>query len=268
MRVPLVYLTDASQALYPADIALVEDVRGGTLEELLAADPAAAAPVMERLGEMLRSMWGRRAARVGKVADVAEFGDGVIGAPGRLGRLGRRGARGVVGADRAGAGAATAGRRGRPGAERRHRPAAARRDVAGAGRLGAAARLLRPHPRRARPRSRLHRRSRPAGGGRHRGRHVLRRRMGARLPAAALRPRLRVAAGERPRRAPDEPVRAGPRPVADRGAAAAARRRLPGPGGDAGHRRMGGRPGAPHRERGRGREAGVTTGRGGTCRRG
>ncbi len=50
---------------------------------------------MERLGEMLRSMWGRRAARVGKVADVAEFGDGVTGAPEALGarvpgRSGRR----------------------------------------------------------------------------------------------------------------------------------------------------------------------------------
>ncbi len=81
VRVPRVYLTDASLALYPADIALVEDVRGGTLEELLAADPAAAAPVMERLGEMLRSMWGRRAARVGRVADVAEVEEGVVGAP-------------------------------------------------------------------------------------------------------------------------------------------------------------------------------------------
>jgi len=85
VRVPMVYLTDASQALYPADIALVEDVRGGTLEELLAADPSAAAPVMERLGEMLRSMWAQRAARVGRVADVAEFGDGETGAAGAPG---------------------------------------------------------------------------------------------------------------------------------------------------------------------------------------
>jgi hypothetical protein len=93
VRVPVVYLADASQALYPADIALVEDVRGGTLEELLAADPSAAAPVMERLGEMLRSMWGRRAARVGRVADVPEFGDevtGVTGAPGALGASSER----------------------------------------------------------------------------------------------------------------------------------------------------------------------------------
>jgi Phosphotransferase enzyme family len=81
VRVPLVYLTDASRALYPADIALVEDVRGGTLEELLAADPSAAAPVMERLGEMLRSMWGQRAARVGRVADVPPSGDPAAGAP-------------------------------------------------------------------------------------------------------------------------------------------------------------------------------------------
>ena len=88
VRVPRVYLTDASLALYPADIALVEDVRGGTLEELLAADPSAAAPVMERLSEMLRSMWGQRAARVGKVADVPEFGDRVTGARGALGALG------------------------------------------------------------------------------------------------------------------------------------------------------------------------------------
>jgi len=89
VRVPRVYLTDASLALYPADIALVEDVGGGTLEELLAADPAAAAPVMERLGGMLRSMWGRRAARVGRVADVAEFGD--FGDSGDLGNSGDSG---------------------------------------------------------------------------------------------------------------------------------------------------------------------------------
>jgi hypothetical protein len=90
VRVPLVYLADASRAWYPADIALVEDVRGGTLEELLAADPSAAAPVMERLGEMLRSMWGQRAARVGKVADVPAFGDGAPGAPGELGASSER----------------------------------------------------------------------------------------------------------------------------------------------------------------------------------
>jgi Phosphotransferase enzyme family len=82
VRVPRVYLADRSQAVYPADIALVEDVRGGTLEELLSADPGAALPVMERLGEMLRSMWRQRAARTGRVVNVAAVGDGGGGAIG------------------------------------------------------------------------------------------------------------------------------------------------------------------------------------------
>ena len=67
VRVPRVYLTDQSQAVYPADIALVEDVRGGTLEELLESAPRAAEPVMERLGGMLTSMGQQRSARIGKV---------------------------------------------------------------------------------------------------------------------------------------------------------------------------------------------------------
>jgi hypothetical protein len=70
VRVPEVYLLDRSRAVYPADIAVVEDVRGGTLESLLETDPAAAIPVVERLGAMLTPMWGRRSGRVGKVADV------------------------------------------------------------------------------------------------------------------------------------------------------------------------------------------------------
>jgi phosphotransferase family enzyme len=88
VRVPRVYLADRSQAVYPADIALVEDVRGGTLEDLLSTDPQAAPPVMERLGDMLRSMWRHRAARTGKVADVAGSGDGAIGAGGAVGAVG------------------------------------------------------------------------------------------------------------------------------------------------------------------------------------
>jgi hypothetical protein len=71
VRVPRVYLADPSSAVYPADIALVEDVRGGTLEKLLSTDPGAALPVLERLGEMLKPMWRQRAARTGKVVDVA-----------------------------------------------------------------------------------------------------------------------------------------------------------------------------------------------------
>ena len=65
VRVPRVYLADGGQAVYPADIALVEDVPGGTLEELLDGDPGAAGPVMERLGDMLAAMRRARSAHVG-----------------------------------------------------------------------------------------------------------------------------------------------------------------------------------------------------------
>lgn len=76
VRVPRVYLVDRSQAAYPADIAVVEDVRGGTLEELLVADPRAAEPVLEQLGGMLTSMWRQRAGHIGKV------GAGAVGSAG------------------------------------------------------------------------------------------------------------------------------------------------------------------------------------------
>lgn len=68
VRVPRVYLADRSQAVYPADIALVEDIRGETLEELLESPggPEAAGPVMRRLGDMLAPMWQVRAAHAGK----------------------------------------------------------------------------------------------------------------------------------------------------------------------------------------------------------
>jgi hypothetical protein len=59
VRIPRTYLLDRSQAVYPADIALIEDIRGGTLERLLETDPPAAVPVMERLGGMLTSMTTR-----------------------------------------------------------------------------------------------------------------------------------------------------------------------------------------------------------------
>jgi hypothetical protein len=74
VRIPEVYLLDRSRAVYPADIAVVEDVRGGTLESLLETDPMAAAPVMERLGAMLTPMWERRSGRIGKVAEVVSPG--------------------------------------------------------------------------------------------------------------------------------------------------------------------------------------------------
>ena len=41
VRTPSVYVVDASHRDYPADFAVVEDVRGGTLEDLIGRSPAA-----------------------------------------------------------------------------------------------------------------------------------------------------------------------------------------------------------------------------------
>jgi hypothetical protein len=92
VRVPRVYLEDGSRALHPDDIALVEDVTGGTLEELLSTDVAAALPVLERLGETLRLMWQRRAACPGKVVNVVEVVGDAVGAPDSAGAPGSVGA--------------------------------------------------------------------------------------------------------------------------------------------------------------------------------
>lgn len=77
VRVPRTYLLDRSHADYPADLALVEDVGGGTLEELLAADPAGAEPAMERVAAMLTSMRGQRADHIGAAGDGARLADGL-----------------------------------------------------------------------------------------------------------------------------------------------------------------------------------------------
>jgi hypothetical protein len=99
VRVPRVYLEDGSRAVYPADIAVVEDVRGGTLEDLLASDVAAALPVMSRLGEMLRPMWRHRAACTGKAVNVVELGDDAVAGPGAPGATGSVGAVGASSAE-------------------------------------------------------------------------------------------------------------------------------------------------------------------------
>ncbi|MFF7158511.1 phosphotransferase [Streptomyces sp. NPDC008139] len=74
VRSPRIRLTDTSKALYPADIAVVEDVRGPTLEEMLRADPRSAAPVMDRLAEALGLMADHAAPGFGKVALVDNGG--------------------------------------------------------------------------------------------------------------------------------------------------------------------------------------------------
>jgi hypothetical protein len=68
VRTPRTYLVDAGRAGCPADVALVEDVRGGTLEELLRRDPAAAEPALAALAAALSAMHRHRGPRWGKVA--------------------------------------------------------------------------------------------------------------------------------------------------------------------------------------------------------
>ncbi|MGW2747813.1 phosphotransferase family protein [Streptomyces sp. NPDC001450] len=70
VRVPAIRLVDREGNHGPADLAIVEDVPGENLEQLLARDPSAAAPVMDRLGEALAAMGRHRATTYGKVAVV------------------------------------------------------------------------------------------------------------------------------------------------------------------------------------------------------
>jgi hypothetical protein len=62
--------TDRSRVLYPAEIAVVEDVAGGSLEALLERDPVAAERPLSVLGDWLAAMAAVRSPSYGKVAFV------------------------------------------------------------------------------------------------------------------------------------------------------------------------------------------------------
>lgn len=70
LRVPEIYLVDRERAYYPADLALLEDFPGENLASLLARDPEAAKPSLERFREALAAMRAHRAPTYGKVLDV------------------------------------------------------------------------------------------------------------------------------------------------------------------------------------------------------
>jgi hypothetical protein len=67
-RAPRLLVADRSKNLYPADIAVAEDVRGGTLEALLERDQAAGKQTLAQLSDMLRRMHAYRAPAFGRVA--------------------------------------------------------------------------------------------------------------------------------------------------------------------------------------------------------
>ncbi|MGW5648180.1 phosphotransferase family protein [Saccharopolyspora sp. NPDC003752] len=56
VRVPQVIMLDSSKRLLAGDVAVVEDVRGGTLEALWEHDPHRAQHVLARLGDVVRTM--------------------------------------------------------------------------------------------------------------------------------------------------------------------------------------------------------------------
>jgi len=70
VRCPEILLSDRSRTLYPADIAVVEDVTGGSLEALLESDPAAAKRPLSVLAGWLAAMAAVRSPSPGKVAFI------------------------------------------------------------------------------------------------------------------------------------------------------------------------------------------------------
>jgi hypothetical protein len=70
VRCPGLLLADRSRVLYPADIAVVEDVAGGSLEALLEKDPVAAERPLSVIAGWLTAMAAVRSPSVGKVAFV------------------------------------------------------------------------------------------------------------------------------------------------------------------------------------------------------
>lgn len=74
VRTPQVYFLDRSKNSFPADIAVVEDVRGGTLEAQLQSNPRDAEQTLVRLSNALQAMQRYRSRRMGKIALVGSEG--------------------------------------------------------------------------------------------------------------------------------------------------------------------------------------------------
>jgi len=70
IRCPEILFTDRSRSLYPADIAVVEDVTGGDLQALLDNDPAAAERPLSVVADWLAAMAAVRSPSLGKVAFI------------------------------------------------------------------------------------------------------------------------------------------------------------------------------------------------------
>jgi hypothetical protein len=80
VRVPQVLLADGSRLRRAADVAVVEDIAGGTLEALYETDPGRAAGALAGLAEMLEVMHRERSGHYGRL-DLLERGDRVSDVP-------------------------------------------------------------------------------------------------------------------------------------------------------------------------------------------
>lgn len=78
VKVPRVLSADDSRRRCPADVAVVEDIPGGTLEALFETDPARAAATLDDLARTLELMQRERGPRCGRV-DLLEQGDIALG---------------------------------------------------------------------------------------------------------------------------------------------------------------------------------------------
>jgi hypothetical protein len=67
---PGVYFTDRSRSRYPADVALVQDVAGGSLDALLDMDPGRAGATLAELRQSLEVMHSWRGRRFGRLAEI------------------------------------------------------------------------------------------------------------------------------------------------------------------------------------------------------
>ncbi|AWS49020.1 phosphotransferase family protein [Streptosporangium sp. 'caverna'] len=74
IRTPRIHLADRSRSHYPADIAVVEDVPGATLEALLQQDPHGVKAPLSRLADALGAMRRHRGPGFGKVALIDDGG--------------------------------------------------------------------------------------------------------------------------------------------------------------------------------------------------
>ncbi|MEU6378216.1 phosphotransferase [Streptomyces sp. NPDC046909] len=79
VRTPRLLYADATHALVPSDVAVTEDVTGGSLEEALDRDPVAGRAALERLAGELAALHAHEGAGFGKVVVVDNGGASAAG---------------------------------------------------------------------------------------------------------------------------------------------------------------------------------------------